>query len=227
MSYTTKPNELRRCAESGANPNCGLGPLRHVIAVIGLCALFGPVANADCGSAAAKGAVLGQTLPGNVFTLPPDPAVQGNTEEQARSDSGEEHNFSRSIVGFWKTTFTSGGVVVDVGFDQFHPDGTENSVDSPAPSFGNVCLGVWEKTGYRRYMEVHPDFNWDPTGKAVSIFIQRVEITVSPDGQSFSGTFTWDSYDFAGKPLAGTHSEGTATGERITVRGRFPFPFPL
>src|SRR5258708_3454515 len=99
------------------------------------------------------------------------------------------------------------------------------SNDSPAPTAGNICLGEWEKTGPRRFKSVHPayNYNWDTPGitadgiKVVSIFIQIVQVTVSPDGNSFTGAFTWDSYDFNGNFLPGTHLDGTMTGKRITV----------
>jgi hypothetical protein len=165
-------------------------------------------------------------MPGHAVPQLTNPIPQTGDEDPRSPE--EDHEVNPSIVGFWKTTFTSSDIVVDIGFDQFHPDGTENSVDSPAPSLGNVCLGVWEKTGRRDYSEIHPDFNWDPiNGKPVSIFVQRVEVTISRDGKSFAGKFTWDSYDFSGKPLVDSHVEGTVTGERITVKGGVPFPFPL
>ena len=197
-----------------------------VTLVIASCTLFPVAAKADCGSAAGQAAALRRPMSVHAVIQLADPTPQIDVEDPLSLE--EDHEANPQIVGFWKTTFTSDGTVVDVGFDQFHPDGTENSVDSPAPSFGNVCLGVWEKTGRRRYSEVHPDFNWDPvTGKTVSIFVQKVEVTISRDGKSFTGKFTWDSYDFSGKPLADSHIEGTVAGERITVKGGVPFPFPL
>jgi hypothetical protein len=75
---------------------------------------------------------------------------------------------------------------------------------------------------------VHPAFNFDSTGTTVvSIFIERVQVVIAPDGNSFTGAFTWDSYDFSGHPLPGTHLVGALTGTRITVGAPFPFPFPL
>src|SRR5215469_15427505 len=50
------------------------------------------------------------------------------------------------IVGFWKVTY----LLPDgtgLGFQQWHSDGTEiHNADAPAAA-GNVCLGVWKKTG--------------------------------------------------------------------------------
>jgi hypothetical protein len=228
MKYRTNRNEvalrwIRR------KPKGGLGSSAVIIGVIGLSTLFCPAAEADCGSAAAQAAMAGNAMQGKPFTLSQEPALQPDADlEQNQPLHEEEHEANPSIVGFWKTTFTSGGIVFNVGYDQFHPDGSENSVDSPAPSTGNVCLGVWEKVGRRSYVVLHPAFNWDAaSGKVVSIYIQRVKVTVSPDGKTFAGTFTGDSYDFNGNFLTGSHVEGPVTGARITVRGRFPFPFPF
>jgi hypothetical protein len=48
---------------------------------------------------------------------------------------------------------------VDVGFEQWHSDGTEMLNDTPPPASGNVCLGTWEKIGPQTYTLVHPAFN--------------------------------------------------------------------
>jgi hypothetical protein len=122
----------------------------------------------------------------------------------------------------------SGGAVINVGFDTWHADGTELALDgSFPPVVGNVCPGVWEKTGRRTYATVHPAFNYDAAGlNVVSIFIERLDVTISPDGGSYGGTFTWDSYDFNGSLLPGSVAV-TVTGTRITVNGPLPFPCPL
>jgi hypothetical protein len=74
---------------------------------------------------------------------------------------------------------------------------------------------------------VHPAFNFDAAGTSVvSICIEREQVTVSPDGNNFS-IFTWDSYDFSGRPLPGSHLTGILTGKRIEVNAPFPFPFQL
>ena len=197
--------------------------------VFAFCTIFPQGAKAQCGSAAA----LARKAPGAALNSVVDSAAQtelAQPESESEEHDAQEHRGKSSIAGFWKTVFTSepDGTVVDVGFDQFHPDGTENAVDSPAPSSGNVCLGVWEKTGPRSYKDVHPSFNWDvASGKVVSIFVERLYVRVSRNGKKFSGTFTWDSYDFSGDPIGGSHVVGTVTGDRITVNDPIPFPFPL
>jgi hypothetical protein len=209
------------------NLNRRLAVISMAAGAFAFCTLFPQGANAQCGSAAA----FGRKAPATVLNSPIDSPQPDLAEPQSESEEhdAEEHRGKSSIAGFWKTVFTSepDGAVVDVGFDQFHPDGTENAVDSPAPSTGNVCLGVWEKTGPRRYTDVHPSFNWDASGKVVSIFVERLYLRVSRNGRKFSGIFTWDSYDFNGNPLEGSHVAGTVTGDRITVNDPIPFPFPL
>lgn len=132
------------------------------------------------------------------------------------------------IPGLWKTVFASGGVVVNVGFDTFHSDGTEFALDGGfPPAQGNVCPGVWQKIAPRTYITVHPAFNYDAAGiNIISIFIERVHVTIGPDGNSFAGTFTWGNYDSKGNLLPGS-VVGTLTGTRISVGEPFPFPFPL
>jgi hypothetical protein len=53
-----------------------------------------------------------------------------------------------------------------------------------------------------------------------------LKVTISSDGNSYQGTFTWDNYDFQGNLLSGNNVAGTITGTRIKVGSAFPFPFP-
>lgn len=184
-----------------------------------LALLFAPRANA-CGSpnrllstrlaAAARLALPSPTDPGNPVT----PFPQANADP--------------SPAGLWKTVFQSGGSVVMVGFDTWHSDGTELALDGLfPPATGNVCPGVWVKTGPRTYATVHPAFEYDDAGiNIIAIFIERVQVTISQDGRSFQGTFTWDNYNFNGDLLAGSLA-GDVTGTRISADSPFPFPFPL
>jgi hypothetical protein len=129
-----------------------------------------------------------------------------------------------AMTGLWRVAYVSGGMVIDQGWDQWHSDGTEILNDTPPPALGNVCVGVWKKTGNRTFQLLHPAWNFDPSGvTVVSIFILRQEITLDANGNTFSGSFSMDSYDFSGHPLPGSHVAGTVTGKRITVTGPFPF----
>ena len=185
------------------------------LAMAFLTSLLIPNAKASCGALERRVSPGKQVLamPHLGLPIPADP-VDNDVEPQ--------------IPGLWKTVFVSGGVVQNVGFDTFHRDGTELALDgSFPPATGNVCPGVWEKIGPRTYTTVHPAFNYDPAGiNIVSVFIEPIHVTVSQDGNSFSGTFSWDSYDFQGKLLPGSVA-GTITGSRIAVGRAFPFPFPL
>jgi hypothetical protein len=132
------------------------------------------------------------------------------------------------MTGLWRTVYVSGGVVINVGFNIWHSDGTEWALDSLSPPFqGNTCGGAWEQIGRRTYRTVHPAFNYDTAGlNAVGIFIERVKVTLSADGNRFEGKFTFDNYDFQGNLLSPSVA-GAVTGTRITVGSPFPFPIPL
>ncbi len=138
-----------------------------------------------------------------------------------------------SIVGFWKVTFTAkgntegppDGTPIDSGFVQWHSDGTEIMNSGRPPQNGNICLGVWEKTGRSRYKLNHfangnvidptnPTAIGPPGGPT-----QIVEdIILSRDGNHYVGMFTLDAYDTpanGNKLLA--HIIGVVTATRITI----------
>jgi hypothetical protein len=191
-----------------------------VLVTVALSSLWVPAATAACGSSA-------QRLPprkSSALQLQPplqDPDSDGVAVEEPERGKGP------SMTGLWKTVFVAGGAVINLGFNTWHSDGSEWALDStPGPVQGNVCPRAWEKVGRRTYAMVHPAFNYDPSGVNVtSIFIERLRVTISPDGETFEGTFTWDSYDFEGNLAPGSVA-GTLTGTRIKVSAAFPFPFP-
>jgi len=122
-----------------------------------------------------------------------------------------------SIVGMWHVVFTaytqngealpSAGVPLDNSVVVWNSDGTEIMNSSRAAQDGNFCLGVWECTGRRTYLLNHIPWQgnvFDPTASPSSVGApqdggQIVEkITLSPDGNSYSGTFTFKVYDTSG-----------------------------
>ncbi len=127
-----------------------------------------------------------------------------------------------SIVGFWKFTFTAegnatipDGTPVDVGFVQWHSDGTEIMNSSRPPVTQSFCLGVWSRTGGASYTLNHFALSWDLDNNFVGPANIREDITVDRGGQSYAGSFTIDQFDGSGHVLA--HVAGKVTGTRITV----------
>jgi hypothetical protein len=104
----------------------------------------------------------------------------------------------------------------DEGFDQWHSDGTEMRNDNGVPpSLGNVCLGVFKKTGHRTYQLRHPAWNWDASGNLTGTLIIRETITLDAGGTSYHGSFTFDFYDLSGDLITGVAS--TVPAQRITT----------
>jgi hypothetical protein len=128
------------------------------------------------------------------------------------------------IVGFWRVTYTSkgnpgvpDGTVFDNAFQQWHSDGTEIHNSQAPAAAGNICLGVWKKTGRNHYTLNHFYLNSDPTTNTLHARIQlREEIDLSHSGDEHSGTVTFDVYDLEGNLLE--HTQATVHATRITVK---------
>ena len=127
------------------------------------------------------------------------------------------------IVGFWQVTLTAkgnnpgppDGTVLDKGFSQWHSDGTEILNSSRPPVTQSFCLGVWKKVAPGTYKLNHFPISWDANSNLVGVANIREEVTLSPNGKTFTGTFTLDQYDTAGNVLA--HLVGTVSAVRLTV----------
>lgn len=123
------------------------------------------------------------------------------------------------IVGFWRVTEAlPDGTVFDDAFQQWHSDGTEIHYDARIPAAGgNVCLGIWKKTGKSHYTLNHFYLGWDPTNNTLHDRVQiREEIDLDRSGNEQFGTVTIDDYDPAGNLLG--HVQGTVHATRITVK---------
>jgi hypothetical protein len=112
------------------------------------------------------------------------------------------------------------GTVLDDAFQQWHSDGTEiHNSQKPAAS-GNICLGIWKKTGKFHYTLNHFVLNSDPTNNSLHDRAQiREEIDLDRSGDEHFGTFTIDGYDLEGNLLY--HAQGTVHATRITVKTDF------
>jgi hypothetical protein len=124
---------------------------------------------------------------------------------------------SEGIVGLWKFKFISDGtaypayippgVVLDFGTVQWHSDGTEITFSAGRPpSSGDVCMGVWKKTGRNTYKLNHLALAWvsadtppsqgGPVTPAAFVgpAVMHQVVTLDRSGNSFEGTFTIDQY---------------------------------
>jgi hypothetical protein len=133
-----------------------------------------------------------------------------------------------SIVGTWKERLISegskgvpDGTEVDASYAQWHSDGTELQVSGMrAPLTGDVCVGVYVKTGARTYQLNHFGVSYDPTGQNL-VGPARIQewVTIDAKGNATSGRFTIDQYDEDGIVLA--HLQGKFVGTRVTMETGF------
>jgi hypothetical protein len=134
---------------------------------------------------------------------------------------GDEESFSRGskdpVVGLWHVVYTAGGSVFNESLDQWHSDGTEFENAFLPVAQGNICFGVWKATGRRSVRLHHIGWTFDPTTSATAngIFTLDENNTVSRDGKSYSGTFTFKTFDLKG--VQGVEVSGTIAATRISV----------
>ena len=120
----------------------------------------------------------------------------------------------RSIVGMWSVHYvsTTGGPEVFT-FDQWHSDGLEFEGANLAP--GAFCQGTYKQAPDGSYHNYHLAWTFDSTGAPSGYWDENLVVTVSFDGQSYSGTFSQFFYDVNGNFLF--ENDGTLTATRLNV----------
>jgi len=175
--------------------------------------------------------------------MPTKPVKPSAWEPQARNSQSRDslgverpdQGFLVSIVGMWHVTFTAEtadpatappGAMIDNALVVWHADGTEIMNSMRPPQDGNFCMGVWEQIGPRTYKLNHfpwyakqfptgPSDDGTTIGPSVGPTQITEQITLSPDGMHYSGTFTLTAYDL-NNVIYQTFT-GTVSGTRITV----------
>ena len=153
--------------------------------------------------------------------------------------ASEQGTPNAGIVGLWRISMISDGVppnpvpqgvVVDFGTVQWHDDGTELMISGGRPpSTGDVCMGVWEKTGPFTYKLKHLALAWVSSDTPPSMggpgpspaqflgpAIIRQVVTLDKSRAIYRGTFTLDQYNADESALL-VHVSGTIAGARVTV----------
>jgi hypothetical protein len=180
-------------------------------------AMFVPKANAGCGDMS--------NLQGPLELVQLKPDIQESAVAERPNARGMQ---SASVVGMWNIQFISkgnvshnptipDGAIIDFGYNQLHSDGTEilNS-GTHAPATENFCLGVWGQTGFLAYEVNHFALSYNATTGALANKVNiREQITLSPSGNMYTGTFTLDVYDLKANHV--DHLAGTIVATRVTV----------
>lgn len=127
--------------------------------------------------------------------------------------------FSDSIVGLWSVVYTANGATFNQTLDQWHIDGTEFENAWLPPDVGNICFGVWKEIAPRTVRLHHIGWTFTPGGNpptASGTFTLDETNTVSRDGKTYTGTFTFTTFDLNGTQQ-GEPVKGTIAATRITV----------
>jgi hypothetical protein len=134
------------------------------------------------------------------------------------------------IVGLWSFKYISkgnykslgipDGAVIDGGATTWFADGNESTLSGVrAPTTGDVCLGVWKRTGEWTYELNHLGLSWDPVKNEYGgpAFIRQY-VTLAEDKNSYTGTFTINQLGPDGKtPALPALIKGTILATRMTL----------
>lgn len=121
-----------------------------------------------------------------------------------------------SMVGLWNVVDTNQGEVVDVYFDTWNNDGNEFFIDGTNPAADNVCQGTWVQTSARSYKLKHVSWTFDESGNLSGTAVFHDAVTVSADGNSYTGTEDVFVYDLGGN-LIGEYLGDSLQATRISV----------
>jgi len=204
---------------------------KTTIAILGAILLgtaFISGAGAQCGLAPLPKGLPAQKAPAAWHPLNPSQGTPRIVEASFNRDDSDSDD--DSIVGLWHAVFTAkgngaalpDGTPIDNSLVAWHSDKTETMISGRPPQDGDVCLGVWERTGRNRFKLNHigwggydttnaPEGIGNPTGPTQIV----EEVVVSPDGKHFAGTFTLDAHDTSGNVTA--HIIGVIKATRITI----------
>jgi hypothetical protein len=207
------------------------------VALLTLGTAFIQYAAAGCPQIAGVRPMLDWTSPASSF------GVARLIKADFRNDSEENETvapaFRAPIVGLWAFKYLSegnankpypidipDGVEVDGGNTIWFADGNEITYSGMRdPTTGATCLGVWRQTGKYTYELNHIGLSWNPPGNPQGLvpgpggpaFIKQF-VTLSKDGNSYTGTFTITQLGPDGKTLA---LPGVITGAikatRVTI----------
>jgi hypothetical protein len=197
------------------------------LALLALTIMVAPAVKAECGAAAHNGATLAPELRNLQEPAAQDDGDFSDDVGSPQAQGEEKHDSRATVLGLWKVVAFSGGVLNDIGFQQFSAGGTELVNDVGAFDAGtNFCIGAWKRVGPRSYDLVHTFYLFD--GKnAIGVSIEKSHLVVSRDGNRYRGTWTQDNFDLHGNLVPGTHFDGPIRGTRIAPGLEYPFPLPL
>jgi hypothetical protein len=187
------------------------------------------------GSANAGCAVpLAGKLPAAASSTPTSPTAAKPPFVQPQATDDWDGFDPHPIVGLWHLNYTAESVTGATGifppappafpflesYKTWHRDGTEFEQAFLPPAGGNICFGVWKAVGERTVKLHHIGLMFDDTGAVKAVFTSDEINVVAPNGNTYSGTFTFKLFpptDVYATGNAIVTVKGNTAGTRITV----------
>jgi len=160
-----------------------------------------------------------------------NPQPRGAHVMRAALGRFDDDDDSPAIVGMWHVIFTAKtfngsaipNTMIDNALVQWHSDKTEIMNSARPAQDGDFCLGVWSRTGrFTYYLNHFPWLGGSDTTNAPSGIgnpsgpTRLVEsVTLSEDGNHYSGTFKLDAFDTSNNLTASF--TGVLSATRVTT----------
>lgn len=175
----------------------------------------------DARACVAPSAASRQPTPTMAFSLQAGtiPTLQSNLSG-GKADNERKSDGHDSIVGTWIVNLYVGTTpqLYDRVIEQFSADGNElmSSALFP-PSAGNVCFGVWKASGNRIFKLRHIGWTFDKNGTFDGTARLAATLMISPQGDTFTGSYVADIVDSKGNIVPGSVAKGNVRGSRFTI----------
>ncbi len=140
----------------------------------------------------------------------------------AAGGDSERDGRGRSLVGTWDVAVTlldppPGVPSVGRALATFTADGNTIETSNSAPATRGSAHGAWKRVGVRLYAVTRMFFRFNPqTGAYVGTATLNAEVSVAPDGETFTAQSTTALHDPAGN-IVGSGIRATASGRRMHV----------
>jgi hypothetical protein len=160
--------------------------------------------------------------------LQPSASRLGAADQTAGSNDSKHNRDDVTIVGMWlfNLYLNDTGSLADSGLEQFCADGNESSTTKGVPpTQDNTCYGIWKRTGERTFRLDHLGLNFE-NNQYTGLFKLTATLIVSPDGNTFTGSYIADQEDLNGNNIPELHAEGPLKAERFRFNMQAHLPIP-
>jgi hypothetical protein len=137
------------------------------------------------------------------------------------NQSSQNTQSCQGPTGSWRYSVPQVGAPAIQGVDTYSGDGGYATVDVIGGLFQTTGIGSWACTGHNTWVLTFFTFNYDPTSGALLGTLEYLQTAkLGPDGNTFTGSGSFEYYDATGSGVgSGSY---TITATRIIAGSPLP-----